>query len=98
MNILAPILVLGVLGGVFGLWLGFVQKLFAVKKDPRTEHIFSLLPGSNCGACGHAGCFGLAEALSKGEVDTITCPVAHEQEREKIAELLGMNVKAKEKE
>ena len=97
MSILAPIIVLGILGAIFGLWLGFVQRFFVVKKDPRIEHIFSLLPGSNCGACGQAGCFGLAEALSKGEVETITCPVAHEQEREKIAGILGINVKAKEK-
>jgi len=97
MNILAPIAVLGVLGAIFGLWLGFVQRLFVVKKDPRAEHIFSLLPGSNCGACGYAGCFGLAEALSNSEVDTVTCPVAHEQEREKIAEILGIRIKAKEK-
>jgi Na+-translocating ferredoxin:NAD+ oxidoreductase subunit B len=39
----------------------------------------------------------LAEALAKGEVDTITCPVAHEREREEIAEIVGINVKAKEK-
>jgi Na+-translocating ferredoxin:NAD+ oxidoreductase subunit B len=90
MNILIPILVLGVLGAVFGLWLGFVQRLFVIKKDPRTEHIFSLLPGSNCGACGQAGCYGLAEALSNGQVDTITCPVIHAQEREQISKVLGL--------
>ena len=39
MNILAPIAVLGVLGAIFGLWLGFVQRLFVVKKDPRTEPV-----------------------------------------------------------
>ncbi len=97
MNIVMPIIILGALGAVFGLWLAFVQKLFYIKKDPRTEHIFSLLPGSNCGACGHAGCYGLAESLVKGEVKTITCPVVHEKEREDIADILGISASETEK-
>ena len=97
MNILLPVLVLGALGIIFGLWLGFVQKLFFIKKDPRIEHIFSLLPGSNCGACGLAGCYGLAGALAKGEVKSITCPIVHEKEREDIAKILGITVSETEK-
>ena len=97
MEILLPIIVLGSLGALFGLWLAFVQKIFVVKKDERTEHIFTLLPGSNCGACGKAGCFGLAQALSKGELDTITCPILHEKEREEIAEYLGIKVEEEHK-
>jgi Na+-translocating ferredoxin:NAD+ oxidoreductase RNF subunit RnfB len=90
MNIVTPVLVLGSLGAVFGLWLAIVQKVFAVTKDKRIEHIFSLLPGSNCGACGKAGCHGLAEALAKGEVENITCPVLHEDQRTQIAGILGI--------
>jgi Na+-translocating ferredoxin:NAD+ oxidoreductase subunit B len=97
MEILSAVIVLGVLGAVFGLWLGFVQKMFLVKKDPRIEHVFSLLPGSNCGACGKAGCYGLAEALAKGEVDTIACPVVHEKEKKEIATTLGMDIDADNK-
>jgi Na+-translocating ferredoxin:NAD+ oxidoreductase subunit B len=94
MSILLPVIVLGVLGAVFGLWLGFVQRLFIVDKDPRAEHVFSLLPGSNCGACGHAGCYGLAEALARGEAKTITCPVVNKQEKEEISKTLGINTSA----
>ncbi len=97
MDILLPIIVLGSLGIIFGLWLGFMQRFFFVKKDPRIEHIFSLLPGSNCGACGQAGCYGLAETLASGEVTSITCPVVHEKERESIAHILGINISVTEK-
>ena len=97
MSILLPVIVLGALGAIFGLWLGFVQRLFVVNKDPRTEHVFSLLPGSNCGACGHAGCYGLAEALARGDIDTITCPVVHEREREEISKTLGINTSTENK-
>ncbi len=97
MSILLPVIVLGALGAIFGLWLGFVQRLFVVNKDPRTEHVFSLLPGSNCGACGHAGCYGLAEALARGDINTITCPVVHEREKEEISKTLGINTSAENK-
>jgi len=90
MSILVPIIVLGSLGAIFGLWLIFAQKIFAVHTDPRIEHIFALLPGSNCGACGKAGCFGLAEALAKGAVETISCPSAEQETKEEISELLGI--------
>lgn len=97
MSILLPVIILGALGIIFGLWLGFMQKLFFVKKDPRIEHILSLLPGSNCGACGQAGCYGLAEALASGEINSIICPVVHDQEREDIAKVLGINTPQTEK-
>jgi Na+-translocating ferredoxin:NAD+ oxidoreductase RNF subunit RnfB len=86
------------MGIVFALWLIFAQRLFAVKQDPKIEHIFSLLPGSNCGVCGRAGCHGLAEALARGEVKDIICPVVHEKEREEIADILGIKVAERTKE
>ena len=52
MNILAPVLVLGILGGVFGLVLAVASKIFEVKKDPREEAVLSHLAGANCGGCG----------------------------------------------
>ena len=97
MNILLPVIILGSLGAIFGLWLSIVSKIFAVRKDPKTEHIFSLLPGSNCGACGKAGCYGLAEALVSGEVESITCPVVNDVEKEDIADTLGIKQSEAEK-
>jgi len=90
MHIVLPIIVLGLLGFIFGLWLFFAQKIFFVKKDSKIEEVFSLLPGSNCGACGKAGCYGLAEALVQADSEEIPCPVVHSKERSKIADLLGI--------
>ncbi len=39
------------------------------------------LPGSNCGACGKAGCAGFAEALKKGEAMPLGCVVNNEEAR-----------------
>jgi len=92
-DIILPVIVLGALGAIFGLWLSFAQKLFFVQKDPHIEGVVSLLPGSNCGACGKAGCYGLAEALAKGDVKTIACPVAPEEKKSEIAGILGIKMK-----
>ena len=49
MNIVYAIVVLGVLGALFGLVLSVASKIFEVKKDPREEAILSHLAGANCG-------------------------------------------------
>ena len=97
MEILIPILTLGFLGLVFGLGLAIASKRFAVQADPRLERIHGLLPGSNCGACGGAGCFGLAEAVLTGKKDISACRVAAENTKEQIAGLLGKKLEKKVK-
>ena len=52
-NIIAAIVVLGILGALFGLILAVASKVFEVKKDPREEAILSHLAGANCGGCGY---------------------------------------------
>ena len=49
MNILFAVIVLGVLGALFGLVLAVASKVFEVKKDPREEAILSHLAGAICG-------------------------------------------------
>jgi len=95
MEILTPVIVLGSLGIIFGLWLTFAQKIFAIKEDTRTENIFALLPGVNCGACGKAGCYGLAESLAKGDTKIIGCPIVNKHSEKEIARLIGARVEDK---
>ena len=57
-NVIYAILVLGVMGGLFGLLLAVASKVFAVEKDERLEPIIEALPGANCGGCGYSGCAG----------------------------------------
>jgi len=97
MEILIPILTLGFLGLVFGIGLAIASKKFAVEVDPRLDKIHGLLPGSNCGACGGAGCFGFAEKLLKGEMDISACRVSQLQTKEQIAQLLGKKIEKEAK-
>ena len=67
MNILYALLLLGILGGVFGLVLAIASKVFEVKTDPRLAEILDALPGANCGGCGFPGCAGCAAAILAGK-------------------------------
>lgn len=89
MDILIPILTLGILGLLFGMGLAIASKRFAVKTDPRLEKIMGLLPGANCGVCGGAGCFGFAEDILSGKKKIDACRVSADNAKEKIAEVLG---------
>ena len=95
--ILIPITVLGALGLIFGIWLMFAHKIFAVKIDSRVEQILNILPGINCGACGNAGCQGFALALIRGKADIGGCAPAGIQAHKVLAEILGVELKEETK-
>lgn len=93
----APVITLGGLGVLFGLSLAYAAKKFYMPLDPKLEKVIAALPGSNCGACGKAGCMGFAEALSKGEMDLNSCAVCDPKSREAIADVLNLALKEKVK-
>jgi len=95
MEILIPILVLGTLGLLFGAGLAIASKSLKVKSDARLEAIHGLLPGSNCGACGGAGCFGFAESVLSGKLPLDACRISNEETKERIAALLGIKFEKK---
>lgn len=97
MDILIPVLTLGVLGLIFGIGLAVASKRFAVQTDPRLERIVGLLPGANCGACGGAGCFGFAEGVLSGKISLDACRVSEDAVKEQIARLLGQKAEKKVK-
>jgi RnfABCDGE-type electron transport complex B subunit len=68
-----------------------------VDEDPRIDAAHQLLPQTNCGACGFPGCLGLAEAMVAGDALPGKCTVINDDEREYIAEFLGVDVGAEEK-
>lgn len=90
--IIQPVIILGILGAVFGVLLGFAAKAFRVEKDERIELISELLAGANCGGCGYAGCGGFADALCKGVANISDCPSTKPENKERIAAILGVSV------
>lgn len=89
MNIILPILVLGVTGLILGAILAYSSKIFEVKTDPKIEEVMSVLPGVNCGACGYPGCSGYAEAVVKLGAEINLCAPGGSSTVEKLAEVLG---------
>lgn len=81
---------LAVIGLIAGAILAYASQRFKVEEDPKISEAVRILPGANCGACGYAGCHGLAEALVKGETNIAECKLLAEAQREELAKLLGV--------
>ena len=88
--ILLPLLLLGSMGLLFGLGLGFASVKFRVDADPKLSLIREALPGANCGGCGYAGCDAFAGAVLNGGAKTSGCPVGGVETVRKIAGILGV--------
>ena len=88
------ILALGILSGLFGLALGYASKWFKVEGDPVADQVNALLPQTQCGQCGYAGCRPYAEAIVAGSADINQCPPGGAAGIRALAELLDMEPKA----
>lgn len=85
------VLVLGGVSLTFGALIALANARFRVQEDPRVDAVTGLLPGTNCGACGFAGCRGFAEGLIRGETPPAACTVMGEEERADVASYLGVD-------
>ncbi len=95
-SIVTALIILGVLGLLFGIIIYYVGQKFKVIEDPLIDEVAELLPGANCGGCGLAGCRAFAEALvSAKNFEGLNCPVGGNATVATIAPLLG--IKAVEK-
>ena len=86
---LTPVLALGLLAAVFGLLLGYSAIRFRVEGEPIVEQINAILPQTQCGQCGFAGCRPYAEAIAAGEAEINQCPPGGEAGIQALADLLG---------
>ena len=66
---LGAIALFTLLAAAFGLLLGYAARRYHVEGDPIAEQIDHLLPQSQCGQCGYAGCKPYAEAIAAGEAE-----------------------------
>jgi Na+-translocating ferredoxin:NAD+ oxidoreductase RNF subunit RnfB len=78
------------LGGLLALFLAIADKRLYVYEDPRISEVEELLPHSNCGACGTAGCRNFAEKVVEGKIEPASCSVNTPDQNKTIAALLGV--------
>ena len=95
-GIIAPALIIGGFGLLFGLCLTYAARKFAVAEDPRVEEVSELLPHADCGACGYAGCHAYAVALVEDPSRMGACNVCSNENLQKIAGVLGVAATEKE--
>lgn len=62
-----------------------------VYEDPRIDNVHEMLPNTNCGACGEAGCRAFAEALVAGRQQPSACTVGGEETAKEVADYLGVD-------
>ena len=86
---LVAILALTALAVAFGLLLGYASVRFRVESDPIVDKVDSILPQTQCGQCGFAGCRPYAEAIASGEAEINQCPPGGEAGIRALADLLG---------
>ena len=89
-TILLSVLILGGVGLTFAALIALTHRKFYVWEDPRIDAVADLLPSTNCGACGQAGCRAFAEALVDGKVQPATCTVMGADDVLDVANFLGV--------
>ncbi|MBY4675467.1 electron transport complex subunit RsxB [Marinobacterium arenosum] len=87
--VLLAVVVLLVLGAVFGLVLGYASVRFKVEGNPLVDQIDALLPQTQCGQCGYPGCRPYAEAIANGDVIN-KCPPGGQSTIDALADLLDV--------
>ncbi|MBK1613556.1 Fe-S cluster protein [Rubrivivax gelatinosus] len=85
------------LGVVLAGVLAFANRRLLVQEDPRIDAVEDLLPKSNCGACGLAGCRNFAEKVVAGDIVPARCTVSSAEQVGSIAKLLGVGAGEVEK-
>lgn len=82
--------ILGGLGMSFALLIALVHRRFFVWEDPRIDVLSGMLPGANCGACGHPGCRAFAESVVAGRNAPAECTVMSPDGVAEVAAYLGV--------
>ncbi|QGU33197.1 RnfABCDGE type electron transport complex subunit B [Thermochromatium tepidum ATCC 43061] len=92
LDLMTAILSLTGLGLILGLGLGLAARVFAVAEEGQVSALLALLPGTNCGQCGFAGCLGAAEALASGRAGPRLCPAGGATLVPLLAKHLGLEL------
>lgn len=80
------------LASALAIVLAVANARLKVDEDPRIDTVHEMLPNTNCGACGEAGCRAFAEALVAGRKLPSGCTVGSADMAQDIADYLGVDV------
>ncbi|MDJ0927633.1 MAG: electron transport complex subunit RsxB [Gammaproteobacteria bacterium] len=86
---IAAVLVVGSLTAIIGVALSLAAARLPADRDTLTRRIDALLPQTQCGQCGYAGCRPYAEAIANGDAAINQCAPGGDLTIRAVAELLG---------
>lgn len=89
---LEAIATMSALGVGLGAVLGIAARRFHVETPPIVDEIEKIMPGTNCGQCGFAGCHGAAEAIAEGSAPLTLCAPGGRDLVAQLAELTGADM------
>lgn len=96
-NILIAVSTLVIIALSLGIIITVTSTKFAIAEDNRITEVTAMLPGYNCGSCGHPGCAGFATALVSGTATEVSgCRPSKSEARERISNYLKEHVQNKE--
>ena len=90
-TVLVAMLTVVTLATLLGTLLGLAAIKFKVESDPIVDKIDSILPQTQCGQCGYAGCRPYAEAIANGD-NVDKCAPGGKLTTEKLADLMGLDI------
>lgn len=76
---------------LLGAILAFARKRWQLKGNPMAQKILDVLPQTQCGQCGFAGCKPYAQAIADGKATIDRCPPGGQEGVQKLAHLLGID-------
>ncbi|VAW35808.1 Electron transport complex protein RnfB [hydrothermal vent metagenome] len=97
-SFIVSVLAMGGLGVAFAACLAIASVKFRVEEDPVVERVLECLPGTNCGACGYAGCHALAEKMVSKDAAVNACPAGGQEVADMVAKALGVEMVAAKRE
>ena len=91
-TLIYTIIVISSIGAISAIVLFIVSQKFQVFEDPRIDEVEALLPSSNCGSCGYAGCRAFAEVcVASDNLSHLSCPVGGSDTMHSVANFLGLD-------
>ena len=90
MNLVLIILLFTAVFGLTGALLGFAAHYFKVEESPLATRLCAILPQTQCGQCGYAGCRQYAEAMAAGSAGIDLCIPGGQGTVDQLAALLDI--------
>ena len=90
MNLILVIALFSLASFIIGGLLGFASEKLKVEGNPAADEIDNVLPQTQCGQCGYAGCRQYAEAVASGKAEINLCVPGGQRTVNELARIMNV--------